>query len=246
VAKREKKPAEAVTDEAAGKSKTGLYVLGAVVAAAIIGGIVYFNNDGGPRDPNAPKVDPDVAALMKAGPLEDIVMGNADAPNTIVEYASMTCPHCAHFYTDVFPEVKEKYIDTGKARFIFREFPLDGLAARASMLARCAGNDRFYPIVDGLFETQETWAVPGKEGIEKLTLIAKQAGFSQEAYDKCVNDTELFDKIVAVRKKAHEDFGVDATPSFFVNGKRLKGATLKDFEAAIDGKSAEDTPPPSG
>ena len=242
MAKREKKPTEASTDEAAGKSKTGLYVLGAVVAVALVAGLVYFNADSGPRDPNAPKVDPDVAALMEAGPLEDIVMGSADAPNTIVEYASMTCPHCAHFYRDVFPEVKKKYIDTGKARFVFREFPLDGLAVAASMLARCSGNDRFYPMVDGLFETQETWAVPGEDGKQKLLLIAKQAGFTEEAFDKCLADKELFEKIVEVRKKAHEEYGVDATPSFFVNGKRLKGIGLENFETAIDGAPA-DTPP---
>jgi protein-disulfide isomerase len=142
--------------------------------------------------------------------------------------------------------VKEKYIETGKARFIFREFPLDGLALAASMLARCAGDDRFYPVLDGLFETQETWAVPGEDGKTKLLFIAKQAGFSQESFDKCVGDKELGNKIIEQRRRAHEDFGVDATPSFFVNGKRLKGATLKDFEAAIDGKSSEGTPPPSG
>jgi protein-disulfide isomerase len=242
VAKRNKKPTETEASTGEPKSKTGLYIAGVVVAAAVIGGIFYLQ-DGGGRDPNAPKTDPGVAELMEAGPLEDIVMGNADAPNTIVEYASMTCPHCARFYNDVFPEVKEKYIDTGKARFIFREFPLDGLAVAASMVARCAGKDRFYPIVDGLFETQETWAVPGEEGKQKLLLIAKQAGFSEEAFEKCLADKELFDKIVEVRQRANDEFGVDATPSFFVNGKRLKGVTLKDFEAAIDGGGAEDTPP---
>jgi protein-disulfide isomerase len=137
--------------------------------------------------------------------------------------------------------VKKKYIDTGKARFVFREFPLDGLAVAASMLARCAGDDRFYPLVDGLFETQETWAVPGEDGKEKLLLIAKQAGFSKDAFDECLADKELFEKIVAVRKKAHEEYGVDATPSFFVNGKRLKGVSIEVFDAAIEGPT--DTPP---
>jgi protein-disulfide isomerase len=153
----------------------------------------------------------------------------------------MTCPHCAHFYEEVFPRLKEKYIDTGKVRFIFREFPLDGLALAASMLARCAGNDRFYPMVDGLFETQETWAVPGADGKDKLKLIAKQAGFSEESFETCLADKELFDKIVAIRKKAHENYGVDATPAFFVNGKRLDGVAFEVFEAAIEG--TPDTPP---
>ena len=241
MAKRDKKPTETEASADEPKSRTGLYIAGVVVAAAVIGGIFYLR-DGGAPDPNASKVDPDVAALMEAGPLEDIVMGSADAPNTIVEYASMTCPHCAHFYNDVFPQVKEKYIDTGKARFVFREFPLDGLALAASMLARCAGNDRFYPMVDGLFETQETWAVPGEDGKQKLLLIAKQAGFTEEAFDKCLADKELFEKIVEVRKKAHEEYGVDATPSFFVNGKRLTGVGIENFETAIDGAPA-DTPP---
>ena len=107
------------------------------------------------------KVDPDVAVLMAAGPLPDIVVGSADAPNTIVEYASMTCPHCAQFQTEVFPQLKTKYIDTGKVRYMLREFPLDNLAAAAFMLARCAGNDRYYPMVDAMFSTQESWAAPG-------------------------------------------------------------------------------------
>jgi protein-disulfide isomerase len=240
VAKSDKKPTDPSTDATGAKSHTGLYVIGAVVVAAVIAGVLFMR-DGDARDPNAPKEDPAVAVLMEEGPLEDIVMGNPDAPNVIVEYASMTCPHCANFYTNVFPDVKEKYIDTGKARFVFREFPLDGLAIAASMLARCVEDDRFYPLIDGLFETQETWAVPGEDGKQKLLLIAKQAGFSQEAFDKCLADKELFDKIVAVRKKAHEEYGVDSTPSFFVNGKRLEGIAFENFESAIDGPA--DTPP---
>jgi len=239
VAKPDKKPTDPSTDASGRKSHTALYVIGGVVIAAIIAG-VYFIRDSGARDPNAPKEDPAVAVLMEEGPLEDIVMGDKDAPNVIVEYASMTCPHCANFYTEVFPEVKKKYIDTGKARFVFREFPLDGLAVAASMLARCSGDDRFYPMVDALFDTQETWALPGEDGKEKLLLIAKQAGFSKDSFDECLADKELFDKIVAVRKKAHEEYGVDSTPSFFVNGKRLKGVTIDVFDEAIEGPS--DTP----
>ena len=234
MAKPDKKSTDPSTDASGGKSHTALYVIGAVAIAAIIAG-VYFMRDSGQADPNAPKEDPAVAVLMEEGPLEDIVMGDPGAPNVIVEYASMTCPHCANFYTKVFPDVKEKYIDTGKARFVFREFPLDGLAVAASMLARCAGDDRFYPMLDALFETQETWAVPGEDGKEKLLLIAKQAGFSKDSFDKCLADKELFDKIVEVRKKAHEEYGVDSTPSFFVNGKRLPGVAFENFEAAIEG-----------
>jgi protein-disulfide isomerase len=136
----------------------------------------------------------------------------------------------------VLPELEKKYIDTGRARLILREFPLDGLAVAAFMLARCAGPDRYYPMVGALFETQETWAVPGADGKEKLLLIAKQAGFSKETFDQCLADKELFQKIVDTRARGNEEFGVDSTPSFFVNGKRLTGEhTLQDFENALGG-----------
>lgn len=233
MAKRKKDTTEAPAEVK--KSKTGIYAIGAAAVAALAVGLYFFSAEA-PADPKAPKTDPEMAALMETGPLEDVILGDPKADTVIVEYASMTCPHCAQFYTEVFPQLKEKYIDTGKARFIFREFPLDGLAVAASMLARCAGNDRFYPMLDGLFETQESWAVPGADGKEKLKLIAKQAGFSEESFEQCLADKELFDKLVAVRKKAHEDYGVDATPSFFVNGKRLPGVGLEVFESAIEGK----------
>ncbi len=245
MAKPNKKPTKASDDEASdGKSKSGLYIAGAVVAVVAVAGFIYFNGDGA-TGASGPKADPDTAVLMEAGPLKDIMIGDADAPITIVEYASMTCSHCARFHIDVFPELKEKYIDTGKVQFVLREFPLDGLAVAAFMLARCAGDDRYYPMVGGLFETQKTWAVPGENGKEKLSLIAKQAGFSQESFDKCMADKELFDNIVEVRTRGHEKYGVDSTPSFFVNGKRMKGIEIKDFDAAIKGGSAETTSPPN-
>jgi protein-disulfide isomerase len=227
-----------------GMGKVGLFVIAAVAAAAVAGGIFYlrggFNHD---DDASGPKTDPNIAELMAPGPTEDIFLGKADAPNTIVEYASMTCPHCAQFHNTVLPELKAKYIDTGQARLVLREFPLDGLALAAIMLARCAGPDRYYPMVGGLFETQHIWAVPGTEGREKLLLIAKQAGFSKESFDKCIDDQTLRDKVVAETKRAHDKFGVDSTPTFFVNGKRLTGEhELKDFDAALGGKPEEGKP----
>jgi protein-disulfide isomerase len=249
VAKPDKKtsgpaaPAADTTGEAK-TSRSWMAIAAAVVAAVVIGGIVYYQNSGSKLPKTA---EPDVSELMAPGPLEDIVLGKADAPNTIVEYASMTCPHCAQFQTVVFPELKKKYIDTGQAKYILREFPLDGLAVAAFMLARCAGPDRYYPMVDGLFESQKIWAVPGAEGKDKLLAIARQAGFSKEKFDQCISDKELFDKVVAVRTRANDKFGVDSTPTFFVNGKKLQGEhELKDFDAALAGKPAGETPPPSG
>jgi protein-disulfide isomerase len=230
-------PAEASTGKtSAGMNKIALFIVGALAAAAVVGGIVYYHGGFEQADEGGPKKDPDVAELMAPGPLPDMVLGKPDAPYTIVEYASMTCSHCARFHNTVLPELKTKYIDTGQAKLILREFPLDGLAVAAFMLARCSGPDRYYPMVGGLFETQETWAVPGGDGKEKLLLIAKQAGFSKERFDQCVADKDMFNKIVEVRQQAHDQFGVDSTPSFFINGKRLTGEhELKDFEAMLAG-----------
>jgi len=239
VTKSEKKAAakaESGKEDAAETNKTWFYIVGAVVAAALVGGIVYWRAGSAGGVSPGEKKDPDLAELMAPGPLEDISLGKADAPNTIVEYASMTCPHCAQFHKIVLPELQTKYIDTGQARLILREFPLDGLAVAAFMLARCAGPDRYYPMVGAMFETQQTWAVPGADGKEKLLLIAKQAGFSKEKFDQCLADKELFNKIVETRTRGNEEFGVESTPSFFVNGKRLTGEhTLQDFETALGG-----------
>jgi protein-disulfide isomerase len=239
-------------------SKTWLMVIAAVVVAAVIGGGVYYYRGGfGGSEPTVAKGDPDVSELMQPGALPDVVIGKADAPVTIVEYASMTCPHCAQFQTVVFPQLKAKYIDSGKAKYMLREFPLDNLAVGAFMLARCAGEDRYYPMVDGLFGTQETWAVPGPEAKDKLLLIARQAGFSKERFDQCLGDKELFNKIVETRSRGHDRFAVDSTPTFFVNGKRMKGDhQLKDFDAmfaelgvtapaATEAPSASEPMPPS-
>jgi protein-disulfide isomerase len=174
-----------------------------------------------------------VDELMKPGPLPDLVLGKAEAPITVVEYASMTCGHCANFHTKVFPTLKEKYVDTGKVRFIMREFPLDNLAAAASMLARCAGDGKTFPLISVLFAKQDDWAFVKGDPRPELLKFAKQAGFTQESFEKCLTDQKLLDDISAVRSRAADTFGVNATPTFFVNGKKLNGVALEDFEKAF-------------
>jgi protein-disulfide isomerase len=162
------------------------------------------------------------AELMQPGPLGEETMGDPKAPITMIEYASMTCPHCAHFAIDTFPKLKEQYIDTGKVRFIFREFPFDPLAAGAFMLARCAGNDKFFAVVDLLFRTQRTWAV--EKPMQPLLNVVKQAGFTEESFKACLANQKVLDGIEWVRNRAADKFKVDSTPTFFINSQMHKGA----------------------
>jgi protein-disulfide isomerase len=159
--------------------------------------------------------------------------GAAELMVTIVEYASMTCPHCAHFHETTYPELKKRYIDTGKVRFIFREFPLDPLAAGASMLARCADKDKFYPLIETLFQQQTKWAV--EKPIPQLMAIAKQAGMSEQTFNACLSDQKMLDAMQAEQKRATEKFGVNSTPTLFVNGKKhVGGVSIEDMAKAID------------
>jgi protein-disulfide isomerase len=172
--------------------------------------------------------------LMKPGPLPELTMGKSDAPVKVVEYASMTCGHCAHFHETTFPTLKEKYIDTGKARLIFREFPFDPRAEAGFMLARCA-NDNYFAMVDVLFKQQESWAGVA-DAKAALMQIAKLAGFSQESFDACLTDQKLLDEVRAVQRRGSQDFGVDSTPTFFINGNMYKGAlSIEEMSAIIDG-----------
>ena len=164
------------------------------------------------------------ALVAKPVSLPDMALGPAKAPVTIVEYASMSCPHCAAFDENVFPMLKSKYIDSGKVRFVFREFPIDIKAAAASMLARCVASDdaaKFFETIDLLFKQPDLLMEQTKD---TLMLIGQQAGMSEQAVETCGKDQALLDKITADRKFAFEVLKVDATPTFFINGEKLKGA----------------------
>jgi len=168
-----------------------------------------------------------VEALAQPGPLGDVALGPADAKVTIIEYASMTCSHCAAFHKETFPELKKRYIDAGKVRFILREFPLDPLATAGFMLARCDGDSKYYPITDLLFDNQGAWAFTSKP-LDALQQMMKQAGFSKEKFEACLKDQKLYDAVNAVRKRAEETFKVNSTPTFFINGQRISGAVSID------------------
>ena len=175
------------------------------------------------------------ADVAKPVSLPDMAIGPADAKVTVTEFASMTCPHCAAFNEQVFPKIKSEYIDTGKIRYIFREFPLDIKAAAGSMLARCIAKDdagKYFAVIDMLFKQQNDWVM--KNTTETLTRIGKQAGLSQQQVETCLKDQTLLDKIVADQKYASEVLKVDSTPTFFLNGEKIKGETsFEEFDKRI-------------
>ncbi|WP_089176495.1 DsbA family protein [Bosea sp. AS-1] len=171
--------------------------------------------------------------LPDAGPLGDVWLGPADAKVTVIEYASMTCSHCAHFHETTWPELKKKYIDTGKIRFSLREFPLDPLAMAGFMLARCNGNDKYYPMTDLLFSQQKNWAFVDKP-VDALSALVKQGGFTQESFEACLKRQDIYDAITQV-KDGGAKAGVDATPTFFVNGQKVSGAvSIAEFDKVLE------------
>jgi protein-disulfide isomerase len=176
------------------------------------------------------------ADVAKPVSLPDMALGPANASVTVTEFASMTCPHCAAFNAEVFPKIKSAYIDTGKIRYVFREFPLDIKAAAGSMLARCIAKDdagKYFAVIDMLFKQQNDWVI--KNTTETLTRIGKQAGLSQQQVEDCLKDQALLDKIAADQKYAAEVLKVDSTPTFFVNGDKIKGETsFEEFQKKID------------
>jgi protein-disulfide isomerase len=175
------------------------------------------------------------ADVAKPVSLPDMALGPKDAAVTVTEYASMTCPHCAAFTKDVYPKLKEAFIDTGKIRYVFREFPLDIKAAAGSMLSRCIAKDdaaKYFAVTELLFKTQDDWVM--KDTAASLTRIGKQAGLSQEAVEACLKDQALLDKIAADQKFANEVLKVNSTPTFFINGDKVTGETsFEEFSKKI-------------
>ena len=180
----------------------------------------------------------DTGALAVTG--EDRVLGNADAPITIVEYASLSCPHCAHFAAEVLPKLREKWIDPGKAKLVFRAFPLDEVALRAEMVARCAPTERYFPLIETLFATQEKW-VTAKDWHVALERIALLAGIGKKEFDACLGDKALEDQVAQSRLTASQKLAVNSTPSFFINGTKFNGdPSVEAFDkllAGLAGKS---------
>ena len=218
-----------------GLTKQQLAIAGAVLAALLVT-IFYFSQPAAVPTTVGGTVAPagNAKNILAPGPLSEIASGPADAKVTIVEYASMSCPHCAMFHTTVYPELKKKYVDTGKVRFIFREFPLNHIAFAASMLTRCVSDEKTKPLIEELFKRQNEWLVSG-DALDRLFDVVKQAGFTKASFDKCLDDKALYDKLMLVRKRGDEQFDVNSTPTLFINGEKYKGGlSVAALSSAIE------------
>lgn len=209
---------------------------GAIIAAGI-GWIAFGGPSGAPTTGDGLIVGPAAAAtgeeFLVPGPLGEKALGNPEAPNVVIEYASMTCPHCQSFHANTFDAFKEKYIDTGEVYFIFRHFPLNPLDTAAVMLTNCVPEERFFPLVDLLFDQQANWAFVDRPA-EALLNLVKQAGFTQESFTACLSNQEVLDGVDWVRNRGATEFDVSSTPTFFVNGEKATGAlTLDQFDELL-------------
>jgi protein-disulfide isomerase len=186
-----------------------------------------------PADPAATSTTAEPAAPTPSAPVaaasqpevraDDRVLGSADAPITIIEFASLTCPHCADFHTKTLPQLKSSYIDQGTVRLVFRDFPLDQLALRASMLARCVPEERYFAMLDVLFRSQREWAT-AEDPVAALAQIGRTAGLDQPTVDACLNDTAMRDRIVAEIQAAQNEFQIESTPTLIINGAKRAGS----------------------
>jgi protein-disulfide isomerase len=204
----------------------------AIVIAVGAGGWIYYKGQGigatiVPGDESEP-----AAAVPTVAPDEKFI-GKADAPVTIVEYFSLGCPHCKHFHETILPKLKTDYIDTGKVRLVFRDFPLDGVAYGAALLTRCVNDLAYFPMVDTLFQQQDTWHVQG--GVEQIKTIAKAAGIDDATFAACLNDQARKDKVKAIQDEAVNTFKVNSTPTFFINDRLLTGVSdYETFRATVE------------
>lgn len=165
---------------------------------------------------------------------DDHVLGDPKAAVTIIEYSSLSCPHCAHFHNDILPELQKKYIDTGKAKLVFRSFPLNAPALKATLVLQCVPDDKYYTFARVFFKLQEKWAFT-ENYLADLKTIAQVGGMKPEDFDKCVNDKKGEEKVLADRMQLDKELKIEATPTFYVNGEKQQGISdAESFEKIID------------
>jgi len=165
--------------------------------------------------------------------LKDRVIGNPDAPITIIEYASLTCGHCAAFHKNTMPRLKRDWLDTGRAKLVYRDFPLDNNAATAAVIARCAPEDRYYSLLSVFFSRQSSWARMD-DPVPVLALLAESRGLTRQQIDACLDDGDLLDGVLQSRIVGQQRHGIDSTPTFVVGERVINGAmSFEDFDAVL-------------
>lgn len=237
---------------------TRLMVAIVALVAVVLAGVLFMGRGSDRMAATAATAAPPVAApgqpteilLAQAGPAlpvtqvprdgmsPDMVLGDPKAPVTIIEYSSLTCPHCAAFHRETLPKIKEQFIATGKAKLIFRDFPFENLGLGASMLARCVPNDRYFSFLDTLFSTQQQWAY-SKNPLGALQGLGKLAGVPDDRFQACMTDQKMMDGIKAKQAEGQKQFGVDSTPTFIINGEKISGNQPFDNFAQAINKAAK-------
>lgn len=209
-------------------------------AALAVGGAVALNR--GTQAPSELLVGMANAQEAQGDPstIADMVMGSADATVEVIEYASFTCPHCASFHANVYPELKANYIDTGKIRFVYREVYFDRFGLWASMIARCGGEMRFFGIADMIYDKQREWTASGDPSliVEELRKIGKLAGLDDSALDSCMQDADMAQSLVAWYQENADRDGINSTPSFLIDGTKYSNMSYAEFSALLDEKIA--------
>ena len=210
---------------------------GAVAVVAIVAGVYLGTRPPAPGlPPTTVAATPDKSALLAVQP-KDHVLGDPKAPITLIEYASLTCPHCAAFHIQVLPELKKKWIDTGKVKLVYRDFPLDQVAAKAAQIAECAGNDRYFGVIDLIFRGQPQWAT-ASDPIAELAKPLRIAGLGEKEIKECLANEAKANEVVA-DYKGGETLGVNSTPTLFIDGKQYQGARSVDELDATFSKLAK-------
>ncbi|WP_371055197.1 DsbA family protein [Rhodosalinus sp. K401] len=216
------------------------YIVPAALALVlVVGGAVWLT-----RAPSAPEGLPMAAeaqgAEVDTSSVTEMALGDPDAPVTVIEYASFTCPHCASFHTGPFEQIKENYVDTGKVRFIHREVYFDKYGMWASLIARCAGPDRYFGIVDLIYDGQSEWSRAGSDLAiaNELRKIGRMAGMDNDRIEACLTDADKLRTLVAWYQENATEHDIDATPSFVIDGEKYSNMGYSDFARILDEKLA--------
>ena len=203
-----------------------------ILLGAAAGGIVALSGGWLPSGPA--RAEP--MAIFE----DDRILGSAEAPITLIEYSSLTCPHCAAFHADALPQIKESWIADGRVRLVYRHFPLDATSLRAAAVANCIEGDRYFGFLDLLFKSQKRWA-KSSDPLKALGQMARLAGLSQEKFEACANDEAELDRILVRRQDGIETYDVQSTPTLIVNGRKVSGARSFDFLEKIFKEIVPDT-----